>query len=369
MDKITKTLISICILLIYFSSISTADTPKLVVGGKAFTEQFILASLVTQMLRANGYEVEEKLNVTTRNLRESLLNSEVDLYWEYTGTGYLAHLRQTNKEIASDSSLLYHKLKELDAKNGVVWLPAAPLNNTFCFAMTMENSAEKHIKSLSDMFRYAKENKASFILTEQSFDKLPQDSIPSETLEQLLSLTNQPFETKPEFIEAVQSKIGVEHSAKYIDQILKLVENNKLTIAMEKSFQSRPDGFKMLSKHYGGSLAPLNLEIITLAQGVASALKRNQLDVGLLYSTDALIEKNNLYILEDDKAYFPYYNASINVMNNTLERHPIISEIASKVSPLLDTKTITKLNYQVDIENQPIDQVAKNWLKSKGLLQ
>ena len=69
-------------------AVSTVQAASVVVGGKGFTEQLLLAEITGQYLTAKGYTVELKTGMGTSLVRKALENKQVDLYWEYTGTAF-----------------------------------------------------------------------------------------------------------------------------------------------------------------------------------------------------------------------------------------------------------------------------------------
>ncbi len=120
------------------------------VGSKDFTEQFILGEMYALLLEENGFEVERKLNLGgTPVAQEALLNDEIDLYPEYTGTGLLTVLKQG---VMSDPQAVYDAVKKgYQEQFDLVWLAPAPMNNTQALAMTRERAAELGISTFSDM--------------------------------------------------------------------------------------------------------------------------------------------------------------------------------------------------------------------------
>jgi osmoprotectant transport system permease protein len=86
-------------------------------------------------------------------------------------------------------------------------------------------------------------------------------------------------------------------------------------------------------------------------------------------STDGLIPVLNLVILEDDKQYFPPYQA-VPVFNKaTLKQYPELREAINQLAGLVTTEEIQKMNYQVDNQSRPVEAVVQEWLKSKSKLE
>ncbi|MFO7876303.1 MAG: glycine betaine ABC transporter substrate-binding protein [Desulfovermiculus sp.] len=131
---------------------------KIAVGGKNFTEQYILANFAKVLLEENGFDVEMKTGVGSSVCRQSLEHGQIDMYFEYTGTGYTVFLKQDDKEIMSDAEKVYEYVKKADAKNDLVWLEPLQFNNTYTLLMREDQAKELGISSISDLARYMNEN-------------------------------------------------------------------------------------------------------------------------------------------------------------------------------------------------------------------
>jgi osmoprotectant transport system substrate-binding protein len=125
---------------------SAAQT--VVVGGKNFTEQQIMAELTTQLLKAKGFTVDKRAGLGTAPLRQAQEAGQVDVYWEYTGTSLITFNKVADK---LDAAATYAKVKELDAAKGLVWLNPSKANNTYALAMRKADAAKKGVKTLSDL--------------------------------------------------------------------------------------------------------------------------------------------------------------------------------------------------------------------------
>jgi osmoprotectant transport system substrate-binding protein len=130
-------------------------------------------------------------------------------------------------------------------------------------------------------------------------------------------------------------------------------------------FMERPDGYGGLAQVYGLRFAdpPRILDLGLLYR----ALLDRQVDMVAGNSTDGLLAARDLVILEDDKHYFPPYDAVPVVRNDALIRHPelraAIAELAGKISDA----EMRKMNYAVDGEHRDAAEVAREFLKSAGL--
>ena len=120
----------------------------LVMATKSFTEQHILSAMTVLWLQKKGFEVVPKRNIATTIGRNALLNKQIDMTWEYTGTSLII-FNHINKPMSSQQA--YETVKNLDAKLGLVWLNPAPMNNTYAFAMTRERAEKEGITTLSQL--------------------------------------------------------------------------------------------------------------------------------------------------------------------------------------------------------------------------
>jgi osmoprotectant transport system substrate-binding protein len=125
------------------------------VGSKNFTEQLLLCQLTAERLESQGAKVKRTCGMSSSNaVRAALTSGAIDLYWEYTGTGWLA-LQQ--KDTITDPQALYQKLSAMDkAKNNIVWLPPAPANDTYAVAAKTETAQKLGVTTLSDYAKLAK---------------------------------------------------------------------------------------------------------------------------------------------------------------------------------------------------------------------
>ncbi|WP_275289228.1 glycine betaine ABC transporter substrate-binding protein [Halomonas elongata] len=125
-----------------------AQAQEIVVGGKNFTEQQILASMTSQYLEGLGHEVESRAGMGSAMLRQAQENGQIDLYWEYTGTS-LINYNDVTESLSPDET--YRRVKELDGEKGLVWLDPSEANNTYALAMREESVEETGIDSLSKL--------------------------------------------------------------------------------------------------------------------------------------------------------------------------------------------------------------------------
>jgi len=130
-------------------------------------------------------------------------------------------------------------------------------------------------------------------------------------------------------------------------------------------FMERPDGYAGLAHTYGlhfGS-PPRILDLGLLYR----ALLEKQVDIVAGNSTDGLLAARDLVILEDDKHYFPPYEAAPIVRRETFERHPEVRAAIAELAGKISDAEMQKMNYAVDGEHRDISEVALVFLRAKGL--
>jgi osmoprotectant transport system substrate-binding protein len=89
---------------------------------------------------------------------------------------------------------------------------------------------------------------------------------------------------------------------------------------------------------------------------------------GIVYSTAALIVKNGLRVLDDDRHAFGAYTPAPTVLTARLHRWPHLADDLAGLTAALDTPTITQLNAQVDVEKKTPETVARDFLVTRGLI-
>lgn len=281
------------------------DGASIAVGSKNFTEEILLGKMTAIMLKSAGASVKDLTDIPGSSAsRQAQLSGDIDAMWEYTGTAWLTYLGH-DKPIP-DSHKQYIVVRNEDLhKNGLVWLPPSPMNDTYAMAET----------------------------------------------------------------EATKKKFGV---TKLSD--LKKVPVKDRTFCVESEFTNRPDGLKGMLKKYGVPLGdpqgvPRN-NLKTLQTGaIYTATAHGACNFGEVFTTDGRIVALNLIVLEDDKNFFPKYNASLVVRQEVMKKYPQIRKLFAPVSKRLNNKVMLKLNAEVDVDGREPADVAYDWLVKQGLLK
>ncbi|AQH04114.1 glycine/betaine ABC transporter substrate-binding protein (plasmid) [Burkholderia sp. KK1] len=147
--------VSFGILISMFASVS-ASAASVVVGGKNFTEQQLMAEMTARYLEAKGFTVTKKDGMGSAVLRQAQENGQVDVYWEYTGTSLITYNKISDRMTPEET---YKKVKELDAAKGLVWLDPSKANNTYAFAMNQDDAKKLGIVTMSDLAKAIKGGK------------------------------------------------------------------------------------------------------------------------------------------------------------------------------------------------------------------
>ncbi len=99
------------------------------------------------------------------------------------------------------------------------------------------------------------------------------------------------------------------------------------------------------------------------------ALRQGDVDAAIGFASDGKIKELDLLALEDDKGAFQVCHPAPVTREEVLEQHPGIEGIMSEISSRLDTRSMRKLNYRVDIKETSPEEVAREWLRQEGLIK
>ena len=131
-------------------------------------------------------------------------------------------------------------------------------------------------------------------------------------------------------------------------------------------FLARPDGVPGLVKHYELKFKDQKGMDPGL---VYKAIAENQVNVISGFATDGRIPAFNLVVLEDDLKFFPPYFAAPVVRMDLLTKAPKMAEVLNRLAGKISDDAMAALNYAVDGKKQDAETVAKEFLKSQGLIK
>ncbi|MBW3707091.1 glycine/betaine ABC transporter substrate-binding protein [Streptomyces griseus] len=273
----------------------------LTVTSKNFSENIILGQMTGLVFKAAGAEVLDRTNLPgSISAREAIINGDADAQWDYTGTGWITFLGHAEPIV--DPKKQYEAVRDEDRGNGVVWLPPAPLDNTYALAISEKNNAKYRLKTLSDVAALAKRDPGA------------------------------------------------------------------VTICVENEFASRDDGLPGMEKRYGMRIPAGNIQKMDAGIIYTQVSTSDSCLLGEVFTTDGRIKAMNLDVLEDDKHFFPNYNASPVIHEATFEKYPVIAELLDPLARKLTTEVAQTLNAKVDVEGEDPHEVAKDWLVAEGFI-
>lgn len=275
------------------------------VGSKNFTENILLGKMTVILLKSAGADVKDLTNIPG-----SAASREAQLAGQveltWEYTGTAWLTYLGNATPIPDERKQYVATRDADLReNNLVWLPPTPMNDTYTMAINAASAKKYGITKLSEM------------------SQVP----PAER-----------------------------------------------TFCVEAEFTNRPDGLKGMLDTYGLPLgSPEGIprsNLRTLQTGaIYDATAKGQCTFGEVFTTDGRIEALDLTALEDDRSFFPKYNASLVVRQQTLEEHPEIEKLFEPVSAKLTNEVIAGLNAEVDVEGRDPAEVAWDWLHDEGLVR
>lgn len=136
---------------------------RIAIGSKNFTESGVLAEILAQTIEEHtSLKVERRLNLGgTMICWTALQSGEIDLYPEYTGTGWAALLGETSK--VTDPLVTFLSVsRRFEDEFQIRWMEPFGLNNTYALAMPEANASELGIKRISDLLDHQSQLSAGF---------------------------------------------------------------------------------------------------------------------------------------------------------------------------------------------------------------
>lgn len=280
------------------------------VGSKLDAEGRLLGSMIRLTLEQAGFSANDKTGTgTTTVTRKALLEGQIDVYPEYTGTAINNFFKGQDiaAGISKDATRSFETVKSLDKKlNDIEWLGRAPANNTWAICTTKALAQKEGIRTLEDFARYVNKGGVVKIIGSQ------------------------------EFIE-------------------------------------RDDALKSFQKVYGFTLKPEQTVVLagaTTAQTESAVAQgTNGVNFAMAYGTDGSISALGLVVLSDPKGAQPIYQPAPTVRGAVLRRFPELPRLIDPIFATLDEETLQSLNVQIDLQGKnPLD-VARAYLKTKGFLK
>lgn len=285
---------------------ASAASAQVVVSSKIDTEGGVIGNIILEVLEDAGIETENRLQLgATPVVRKAITAGEIDIYPEYTGNAAF-FFNRADEPVWNDAAKAYEMARDLDAEaNDIVWLTPAPANNTWAVALRQDVAEENGIETFSDFGEWVSGGGTVKLVASSEF-------VNSEAA-----------------LPAFQEAYGFELSS---DQLIVLS---------------------------GGDTAAT---IRAAAQGT------NEANAAMVYGTDGAIQAAGLKVLEDDKNVQPVYQPTAIVRAPVLEEHPQIADLLKPVFEALTLETLQELNGRVQVEGQPAEAVARDFLAANGFI-
>lgn len=313
MRKFIALLALTALLLAAFGGVASAqDDDPIVVGSKQFTEQIVLGQIILLALEDAGFAVEDRTNLGSTSVnRDALVNGEIDVYAEYTGTGVTNHFQDVPwisfpEGASRDRVVGYSLVSAYDAAvNDLIWLQPAPANNTYAFAVTAAFAEENDMYTVEDFAEYV--NNDGFVY-----------------------------------------------------------------MATGDEFAQRPDGIPAFEELYGFDLTEDQLLIIAGATPAQTEQALNEgadgVNVAMAYGTDGALMAYNFVVLEDTLGAQPIYAPTPVFRGEVLRANPEIAGIMNPIFAVLDNQTLQTLNATVEVDGENPTDVARAWLEENGFI-
>lgn len=286
------------------AKVDSLDGAEISVGSKNFSESILLGKIALIVFKAAGADVTDLTNIPgSAAARQAQTDGQVDAQWEYTGTGWINYLGHTKP--IKDEKKQYDVVRDEDLeKHDLAWLPPAPMNNTYGFAVTEKTQQKYHLKTLSDIKKVPVKDRTLCVESE--------------------------FADRPDGLKGMLETYDIP-----------LGESDGMP---QKNVQTYQTG------------------------AVYDATAKGRCTFGEVFTTDGRLVALDLDVLEDDKRYFPNYNVALVVRDEVLKEHPEIKDLIAPVAKKLTNKVLLELNAEIDVGGRDPADVAHDWLKDEGFV-
>lgn len=275
-----------------------------VVSSKIDTEGAVLGNIVALVLEHAGIPVTRRLQLgPTKIVRTALLAGEIDIYPEYTGNaGFF--FAMADDPLWKNAKAAYEKARDLDAKNGLVWLALAPADNTWGIAVRGDVASAEKLATLEDFARWTK-----------------------------------------------QGDVKLAASAEFVESAAALP-------AFQSAYGFTLSGGQLLVLSGGDTAATIK----------AAAEGTSGVNAAMVYGTDGAIAALDLKVMADTKQVQPVYQPAPVIRKAVLDAYPQIAALLAPAFAGLTLPVLQQLNAQVQLEGLDARSVAEAYLKAQGLL-
>ncbi|WP_106404297.1 glycine betaine ABC transporter substrate-binding protein [uncultured Clostridium sp.] len=163
---------------------------------------------------------------------------------------------------------------------------------------------------------------------------------------------------------AVRKEIADKYNLKTYSDLARV--SNDLTFGAEYDFYERPDGYDSFVDTYGFKFK----NTIDLDIGLKySAINEGKVDVMNIFTTDGQLSVSDVVVLEDNKQFFSSAMAVMVIRAEVLEEYPELNKVLNDIEGILDDSTMAYLNYQVETEGKSPEDVAREYILDKGIIE
>ncbi|GAA1355543.1 glycine betaine ABC transporter substrate-binding protein [Streptomyces beijiangensis] len=158
--------------------------------------------------------------------------------------------------------------------------------------------------------------------------------------------------------------------AKTLSDVAALSKSNPsaVTLCVESEFANRADGLPGMEKAYGMKIPASN--ITQMDTGIVyTQVEKGACTFGEVYTTDGRIQAMNLTVMEDDRNFFPNYNAAPEINSKALKKYPQMAKVIEPITAKLNNTVAQSLNAKVDVDGQDPHDVALDWLVKEGFVK
>jgi osmoprotectant transport system substrate-binding protein len=303
---VTRSFKSLCITIALAAAAVGTVQAAVVVSSKLSSESAMLGQMIRLMLNANGIQTIDRTRIgATPVVRKALLTGEIDLYVEYTGNAGFFYNDAANPAW-KDLETGYALGARLDyAANHIVWLTPARASNAWALAVRHDVAQANHLTSMSDFGRW-------------------------------------------------------------------VAGGGQVVLACSAEF-ANAGTLRALEKTYGFNLSSDQLIVLaggeTAATIGAAAARTNGVNTAMVYGTDGGIVAANLVVLEDDRHEQPIYAPVPVIREAVLKANPQIAQIVKPLMDSLTRESLQQLNARVQIDGESDQEVAAEYLKSRGFIR
>ena len=190
------------------------------------------------------------------------------------------------------------------------------------------------------------------------------DYVKQEFEEQFEQTWLPPFGFNNTYAIAVRQDFAEEHGLETSSDLVDLAPD--MVIGVDQTFKERiGDGYFDMCEVYGFEFK----DAVDMDYGIMyRSVAEGEVDAIVAYSTDGRIASMNLTILEDDKEFFPPYDGALVLRMDLLERYPEIEEVLTPLFGTIDEEVMGALNARVDVNEEEFEDVARDFLVQRGLI-